>query len=545
MHAPRLGSHVPPLVRTLLMSVARPRGQRLDSVPEHLSVLSYNLLAPLYVRPIDERTGGVQPFAAFEWAADADLDWSRRQPRLLSDLTSSRADIICLQEVQYERSDDEFVLPEWLRLEGYGCAVPGQKELRQIATRNARVLKSEVAVGNALLYRLDRLERVEGAGGDGGGKAIRDATTRVCVCVRGREGSALAALGRTAVFAVHLDAKSEEARIKTLGRCVEICRAYGTRDAVVCGDLNSEMLSGSAMSAFLAGAPAPTEEELERECASALRLSAVEPAGDESEDDAAPDGEDAAGAAAAEASAAPSAAQLDAWRALLASASRLASDERMGFARIQTGATRAAHPHGCPQGPCVSYRLDHLLYTPRSLRPRTHWGSLEDEPASAESGLPNELCPSDHLPVAATFEPVAPERLEPSRAAEVLARLAAVSEAQAGRRASLASELSSEVRAQEESEAPATAAPADPPVEEKRPPAKSKKARGATGPPSLAMQALKRSHRQKEAELKAELQKERDALLEALGELELDAIEEGGVDLQAWREGRQAPKAKK
>ena len=109
------------------MSVARPRGQRLDSVPEHLSVLSYNLLAPLYVRPIDERTGGVQPFAAFEWAADTDLDWSRRQPRLLSDLTSSRADIICLQEVQYERSDDEFVLPEWLRLRATVALCPGRK----------------------------------------------------------------------------------------------------------------------------------------------------------------------------------------------------------------------------------------------------------------------------------------------------------------------------------------------------------------------------------------------------------------------------------
>jgi len=32
--------------------------------PCDLAVASYNLLAPLYVRPVDERTGGVQPFAA-------------------------------------------------------------------------------------------------------------------------------------------------------------------------------------------------------------------------------------------------------------------------------------------------------------------------------------------------------------------------------------------------------------------------------------------------------------------------------------------------
>ena len=30
-----------------------------------LSVLSYNLLAPLYVRSVDQRTGEIQPFAAF------------------------------------------------------------------------------------------------------------------------------------------------------------------------------------------------------------------------------------------------------------------------------------------------------------------------------------------------------------------------------------------------------------------------------------------------------------------------------------------------
>ena len=47
-----------------------------------LSVLSYNLLAPLYVRPVDRRTGGVQSFAAFEWASDAALDWATRQPKL-------------------------------------------------------------------------------------------------------------------------------------------------------------------------------------------------------------------------------------------------------------------------------------------------------------------------------------------------------------------------------------------------------------------------------------------------------------------------------
>lgn len=39
-------------------------------------VLSYNLLAPAFVRPVDLRTGEIQPFAAFQWASeDCKLDF--------------------------------------------------------------------------------------------------------------------------------------------------------------------------------------------------------------------------------------------------------------------------------------------------------------------------------------------------------------------------------------------------------------------------------------------------------------------------------------
>ena len=36
-----------------------------------LSVLSYNLLAPLFVRTVDLRTGEPQDYAAFAWAEPA------------------------------------------------------------------------------------------------------------------------------------------------------------------------------------------------------------------------------------------------------------------------------------------------------------------------------------------------------------------------------------------------------------------------------------------------------------------------------------------
>ena len=52
-----------------------------------------------YVRPIDKRTGKVQDFAAFGWAEPADsvLNWEARNPRLLSELFNSDADVLCLQ----------------------------------------------------------------------------------------------------------------------------------------------------------------------------------------------------------------------------------------------------------------------------------------------------------------------------------------------------------------------------------------------------------------------------------------------------------------
>ncbi|KAH8059837.1 hypothetical protein JL720_13766 [Aureococcus anophagefferens] len=53
--------------------------ERLDG---DLVVASYNLLAPLFVRPIDKRTGAVQPFAAFAWVPDDVLAWPARRDAL-------------------------------------------------------------------------------------------------------------------------------------------------------------------------------------------------------------------------------------------------------------------------------------------------------------------------------------------------------------------------------------------------------------------------------------------------------------------------------
>lgn len=62
----------------------------------------------------------------------------------------------------------------------------------------------------------------------------------------------MAALGPTAVTSVHLDAKDEEQRVKALARCVEHATALGTRELIVCGDMNCECAVGSGVGAFTA-----------------------------------------------------------------------------------------------------------------------------------------------------------------------------------------------------------------------------------------------------------------------------------------------------
>lgn len=71
-------------------------------------------------------------------------------------------------------------------------------------------------------------------------------------------------------------------------------------------------------------------------------------------------------------------------------------------------------------GPCVQWRLDHIFYTPRTLQLCDHWATLEADPASSAAGLPSLTCPSDHLPVAATFVTVEPPVLPESKREELL-----------------------------------------------------------------------------------------------------------------------------
>ena len=164
-----------------------------------LVVASYNLLAPCFVRPVDTRTGTVQEFAAFRWCDDAILDWQRRRGAITQILTYIRhdCDVICLQEVEFEKEGDKRVPPAWLTdaLQGFEIIACKTSILERNAKRNARVVGKDVAVATAVA--VSRGWRVAWTGEHNG-------TTEVLVGVE-KDG-----VGAVAVASVHLDAGSED-----------------------------------------------------------------------------------------------------------------------------------------------------------------------------------------------------------------------------------------------------------------------------------------------------------------------------------------------
>ena len=470
----------------------------LGEVPACLSVLSWNILAPVYVRPFDARTGGVQPFAAFAWAEPASerLEWSARRPRISAVLRESAADVICLQEVQFESdSAGTHRAPDWLReaLPDYAVRLPAQRDLADIAARNGRVLSEAVPVGNLIMYRTDRLEPLEPARANA--KLAHDATTRVGLLVRGRPSSPLAALGPTALYCVHLDATDESSRVKLLAKCVASARAtYRTRDVLIAGDFNTEMRPGSATRAFV-DVSEPTEDEMVREWAIAVRVG--DGSGEKCDDEATPTPDD-----------------LEAWASLHKLARDACDEQRIRLATApdpSSGPTRAAYAPGQEDGECLGWRLDHMLYTPRTLTPSSTWPPLTD--AEVAIGVPTVDCPSDHAPIAAVFEPRAAPSLPAEARSALLESLARLDALHASALDTMRRETDEGRRRLEEAEGVANADTGE--------------GRRRRAPPaSEAVREHMRAGREAERALKLAQRAERQATLDGLGELEIDVLEE-------------------
>ena len=418
-------------------------GDNDSTTNEYISVMSFNVLAPIYVRPLDKRTGGIQQFAAFEWISDEDTpdildmypkhnndDRNKhnktqcigRAERLLRCLERCDADVICLQELQLERQEDsgEFIPPSWIRplftsstmtATKYNYHLPPQDQLEIIANRNVRVLGIDSAVTCAILYRSDVLEVIPSTSKE------RDMETNTCVSIHLQKKSSRSTF---VISSVHLDASDEKKRIGQLSKCLKMAKSLTTkRDngceiiqqyrIIIAGDMNQEFKRGSCVSAFLHHKETVHDSDLAREYAESYRMSSTQ---------------------------VPSKEQIEEWRQLYEETNRVVFDNCIDLDRLQTDCTRAAYDHGddCNDGDTQpqmgKWRLDHMLYSSNSLQPMSQWYTLEDDSESCSIGLPNKRHGSDHIPIASVFKILPLTNLGPIERQKLVQKLQALSKEQ-------------------------------------------------------------------------------------------------------------------
>ena len=392
-----------------------PYGTRLvSSSSDIISVSSFNLLAPLYVRPIDQRTGEIQPFAAFEWVKDDDLLRNEtRLPRLLTCLENCNTDFICVQELQLERGSEEeekerllgnstqkrqpFVLPSWIKplLSKYRIILPSQQQLDKIAERNRRVLLADVAVTNGIFFKTNKwIPNSCNKLSDGDDDHTNTCITQAFRSVDSDDASIV-------ISSIHLDASREEKRCAQIQRCLGQTASFSSHQPyalplIIAGDYNCELSIGSCVSAFLSNSddnnsspPKDEGKEMDeyklRECAAALRIPLTFVTPD----------------------------QLKQWHSLYEDVQTYVYDNCWVLRRTKTGPTRMAvdHDESIDDGSTHStdlclkpWKLDHFVYTSNTLEAIKHWSTLEDDAESSKIGLPNERVPTDHLPLAAMFK---------------------------------------------------------------------------------------------------------------------------------------------
>eukprot|EP00984_Skeletonema_dohrnii_P018664 scaffold8765_cov114-Skeletonema_dohrnii-CCMP3373.AAC.6 len=410
-----------------------PYGTRLvTSSSDIISISSFNLLAPLYVRPIDQRTGEIQPFAAFEWVKDDDLLRNEtRLPRLLTCLENCGTDFICVQELQLERAEESlspsssdtrppFVLPSWIKplLSKYQIILPSQPQLDKIAERNRRVLLADVAVTNGIFYNLNKWVP------DSSNKQSNGDDEHTNTCITQAFRSVDSDDASIVISSIHLDASREEKRCAQIQRCLGQTASFSSHlpyalPLIIAGDYNCELSIGSCVSAFITNAPDDStssqpkegeedtksgmEEHKIRECASALRIPLTSVTPD----------------------------NVKHWHSLYDDVKTYVYDNCWVLKRAKTGPTRMALDHDESNDNttesnelCLKpWKLDHFVYTSNTLEAIKYWSTLEDDAESFKTGLPNERVPSDHLPLAAMFKILPHAQLDEGLRKQLIASL--------------------------------------------------------------------------------------------------------------------------
>jgi hypothetical protein len=433
------------------------------------------------------------------------------------------------------------VLPPWIRPivedddDGYQLYLPPKEELEKIAERNVRVLGADAPVTCAILFRTDRLELAMSIPENDNDKEkkkgsssssrhdVVDTNTCVSLCLKGKPGSVMESMGPVIVTSVHLDATDETKRVGQLSKCLRRARHLQNNNVellstIVAGDMNQECYPGSCITAFLLDSleTKASDADREQQCASALRLGRQVPTKD----------------------------QLKEWNELYTESQHTVREYCVSLRRMDTGTTRSAYDHdvvveeqaAVPKPPIMGqWRLDHILYTPRTLQPCAYWSTLEDDPESCTLGLPNHRHGSDHIPIGALFRVVQPPpRLLDVERTLLLDRLKQVvkdqSQTLCEKQASLETELAS-------IEAHLPPPPKEEDIaDESESSSNKKKRKKKKGPPPKEIMEFIRTKRSILKALKEKQKEEGRVLVETLGDLErlLLAHEFGYSSASQW-----------
>ena len=401
-----------------------------------ISISSFNLLAPLYVRPIDQRTGEIQPFAAFEWVKDDDLLRDEtRLPRLLTCLETCDTDFICVQELQLERANQNsidssentqrqpFVIPSWIKpllsKSNYEIILPPQQQLDKIAERNRRVLLADAAVTNAIFYKSNRW--VPHTCNKLTDKEYEHTNTCIIQAFRSVDQDEASIV----ISSIHLDASREEKRCAQIQRCLGRAKTSSSHPyalpLVIAGDYNCELSLGSCVNAFLTNntpndntgttsnidgeeIDSKLDQYMRTECAAALRIPLDSVTSDQAKQ----------------------------WDSLYEDVRTYVYDNCWMLNRAETGYTRMALDHDDSSRNAssqstdlslVPWKLDHFVFTSNTLEVIQYWSTLEDDAESSKTGLPNARVPTDHLPLAAVFKIRPHPKLDDAQKKQLLASL--------------------------------------------------------------------------------------------------------------------------
>ena len=221
------------------------------------SIITYNLLADCYVRVPG------QQWNAFAHCAEQDLIFENRIKKIQNHLLEHNADIVCLQEVMYEKrirdedGEGKWGLPIWMDVfkeKGYECVMQGltQKEWEKNSQRNEKMVGKPIPTGVASLYRSETWEEIEPSKHGSGSGSVLFLKNKRCPSLE-------LTVGNTHLVGDPNKSDSQSQQLQGLQKNMAK-RPQGTR--IVCGDMNGDCAPDGAVGSWIAEQVRGSEEYL-------------------------------------------------------------------------------------------------------------------------------------------------------------------------------------------------------------------------------------------------------------------------------------------